>query len=102
MLTKHVVRSASCLVFAAIISNLNSIRLSQHKPPMGFLNPWIYSKGFQGLTDIVDGCSIGCFGVGLQDGDLPGGGWDATKGWDPVTGYRTPNLRRWLNWLAVL
>ncbi|KAH8693965.1 peptidase S8/S53 domain-containing protein [Talaromyces proteolyticus] len=47
--------SASAPTFAAIIADLNSVRLSNNKSTLGFLNPWIYSLNGSGFTDIVDG-----------------------------------------------
>lgn len=86
--------SAASPTFAAIIADLNSIRLSKGMPSLGFLNPWIYSKGHYGLTDIVNGGSNGCTGKdeysGLATPIVPYASWNATPGWDPVTGYGTP------------
>ncbi|KAL3431328.1 peptidase S8/S53 domain-containing protein [Aspergillus tetrazonus] len=79
--------SASAPVFAAIVSRLNAARLEDGKPRLGFLNPWLYSLNQTGFTDIVDGRSVGCLGA-------PGvelyASWNATPGWDPVTGLGTP------------
>ncbi|KAI9877544.1 MAG: vesicle formation at the endoplasmic reticulum, partial [Watsoniomyces obsoletus] len=87
----HEVRFA---VFAAIISNLNSVRFSMGMRPLGFLNPLLYGAGRQGLTDIVQGGSTGCRGKVFEDGKkgkfVPYAGWNATEGWDPVTGLGTP------------
>ena len=47
--------SCAAPTFAAIISNLNCIRMSVGKPALGFLNPWLYSEGYMALNDIVDG-----------------------------------------------
>lgn len=73
---------------------LNGARLERGRKPLGFLNPFIYKYGYQGLTDIVDGGSKGCTGKDIYSGlptpRIPGAGWNATKGWDPVTGYGTP------------
>ncbi|KAI2997854.1 hypothetical protein CBS147346_8476 [Aspergillus niger] len=81
--------SAAAPVFAAVISRLNAARLEQGKPTLGFLNPWLYSLDQQGFTDIVDGGSVGC--DGSNGGALvPYASWNATKGWDPVTGLGTP------------
>lgn len=86
--------SAASPTFAGIVSLLNDARLSAGKRPLGFLNPWIYSKGYKGLTDIVDGGSKGCTGrdgaSGLRAPFVPYASWNATEGWDPVTGYGTP------------
>ena len=86
--------SASAPSFAGIVSLLNDARLAAGKSPLGFLNPWIYSTAYRGLTDIVDGGSKGCTGTDIYSGlpapFVPFASWNATKGWDPVTGYGTP------------
>ena len=86
--------SASAPAFAGIVSLLNSARLSKGRKPLGFLNPFIYKKGYRGLTDIVDGTSRGCTGTDIYSGlpapFVPNAGWAAVEGWDPVTGYGTP------------
>ncbi|PAV21239.1 tripeptidyl peptidase A [Pyrrhoderma noxium] len=74
--------SASSPTFAGIVSLLNDARLSNGLPPLGFLNPLIYSKGGAGFTDITIGNNPGC-------GTL---GFNTTNGWDPVTGFGTPNF----------
>ncbi|PPQ63132.1 hypothetical protein CVT24_005772 [Panaeolus cyanescens] len=74
--------SASSPAFAGIVALLNDVRLSAGKPALGFLNPMLYRKGFQGLTDILSGHNSGC-------GTL---GFNVTEGWDPVTGLGTPNF----------
>ena len=69
---------------------------------MGFINPWLYEKAAgKALNDITEGGSVGCNGVDLQNGILiPKGGhikyasWNATVGWDPVTGLGTPNFMK--------
>ncbi|KAF9480670.1 subtilisin-like protein [Pholiota conissans] len=74
--------SASSPTFAGFVALLNDVRLKAGRPSLGFLNPFIYSKGFAGLNDITVGHNSGC-------GTL---GFNATKGWDPVTGFGTPNF----------
>ncbi|PQE04679.1 Peptidase S8 S53 subtilisin kexin sedolisin protein [Rutstroemia sp. NJR-2017a BBW] len=78
--------SCSSPAFAGIISLLNNARLSAGKRPLGFLNPWLYSVGKQGLNDIVHGGSKGCTYAS----------WNATVGWDPVTGLGTPDFGKLL------
>jgi tripeptidyl-peptidase-1 len=72
--------------------------------PLGFLNPWIYSVGRHALEDIVDGGSRGCTGTdqysGLPTPFVPYASWNATKGWDPVTGFGTPNFKYLLHLAA--
>lgn len=92
--------SASAPTVASVISLLNNARLSAGKPPLGFLNPMIYSKGFKGLNDITHGGSTGCTGTDIYSGlpapFVPYASWNATKGWDPVTGYGTPDFEKLL------
>ncbi|EZF76389.1 hypothetical protein H105_02275 [Trichophyton soudanense CBS 452.61] len=88
--------SASAPAFAAIIANLNAIRLRANKPVLGYLNPFIYGKGRKGFTDIVHGGSKGCVGYSSTNRSTPAvlyASWNATEGWDPVTGVGTPNFR---------
>ena len=92
--------SASAPTFAGIVALLNSNRLLAGKKPLGFLNPWIYSAGYKGLVDITAGTSTGCTGYdqysGLPTPYVPGAGWAAVTGWDPVTGYGTPDYSKLL------
>ena len=89
--------SAATPVFAAIVGMLNSARIEAGKPPLGFLNPWLYQTVYpaNALNDIMQGGSKGCGTVG----DLPlvpFASWNATTGWDPVTGLGTPNFGKML------
>ncbi|KAF2652973.1 tripeptidyl-peptidase-like protein [Lophiostoma macrostomum CBS 122681] len=92
--------SASAPTFASVIGLLNNARKSAGKPALGFLNPWIYSQGYQGLNDITKGGSTGCTGrsiySGLKAPLVPYASWNATEGWDPVTGYGTPDFGKLL------
>lgn len=72
--------SASTAIAASIIGLLNDVRISKGKKLLGFLNPWLYSEGFKGFTDIVDGSARGCNVAGFPAG----------PGWDAVTGFGTP------------
>ncbi|TFK52035.1 subtilisin-like protein [Heliocybe sulcata] len=74
--------SASSPTFAGIIALLNDYRIASGKAPLGFLNPWLYSTGVNGLNDITSGSNPGC----------NTNGFDATTGWDPVTGLGTPDF----------
>jgi tripeptidyl-peptidase-1 len=93
-------RSASSPTFAAIVSLLNNARLSVGRRALGFLNPWLHSVGKNGLTDITHGGSTGCTGTDIYSGlptpFVPYASWNATKGWDPVTGLGTPNFKNLL------
>ena len=78
---------------------LNDARFRAGLPSIGFANPWLYKTGYKGLNDIVSGGSVGCAGLDLQTGEnvtgagiIPYASWNATPGWDPVTGLGTPNF----------
>lgn len=72
--------SCSTPTAAAIFSLVNDARIAAGKPPMGFLNPWLYAGGFNAFTDVTNGSSIGCDTAGFP----------AVKGWDAVSGFGTP------------
>jgi tripeptidyl-peptidase-1 len=72
--------SASSPTAASVVSLVNDALLADGKPVLGFLNPWLYSGGFQAFTDITNGSATGC---GTS-------GFPAQAGWDAVTGFGTP------------
>ncbi|VDB84586.1 unnamed protein product [Peniophora sp. CBMAI 1063] len=75
--------SASAPAWAAIISLLNDARLRNGRSALGFLNPLLYSKNVSAaLNDITEGANLGC---GTE-------GFNATEGWDPVSGLGTPDF----------
>jgi len=76
--------SASAPIFAGMVTLLNDIRLSQGKPPLGFLNPLLYSLDASYFNDVTQGNS---FCIPKQCVDA---GYAATPGWDPVSGLGTP------------
>ncbi|KAH7887356.1 peptidase S8/S53 domain-containing protein [Phlebopus sp. FC_14] len=76
--------SCSAPTFTSFISMINDARTNVGKGPLGFLNPWLYSLNGAGLNDITVGNNPGC---GTQ-------GFNATMGWDPVTGLGTPNFEK--------
>ncbi|RDX46442.1 subtilisin-like protein [Lentinus brumalis] len=79
--------SASAPTFASIVALINDRLAGAGKAPMGFLNPWLYSKGTSGFTDITAGNnSVECNGKS--------GGFEAVEGWDPVTGLGTPDFNK--------
>jgi tripeptidyl-peptidase-1 len=88
-------------VVAGIIGLLNDARLRAGKPTMGFLNPFLYSLKPGTLIDVTAGAATGCNGINSQSGEpLEGAGiipyatWNATKGWDPVTGLGLPDFQK--------
>ncbi|KAH9163944.1 subtilisin-like protein [Lactarius sanguifluus] len=78
--------SVSTPLVASIISLLNDYLISQGKVTLGFLNPWLYGTGMSGFTDITSGSNPGCNTDGFS----------AIEGWDPVTGFGTPDFQRLL------
>ncbi|KZV69210.1 tripeptidyl peptidase A [Peniophora sp. CONT] len=75
--------SASSPTFAGIISLVNDARLSKGLPSLGFLNPLIYKAQISAtFNDITVGHNPGC---GTE-------GFNTSVGWDPVTGFGTPNF----------
>jgi tripeptidyl-peptidase I len=72
--------SASCPLSASVISLVNDALIASGRPTLGWLNPWLYKKGYKGFTDVTIGDSYGCGGKGFP----------VKKGWDPVTGFGTP------------
>ncbi|KAH7923658.1 subtilisin-like protein [Leucogyrophana mollusca] len=74
--------SCSSPTFTSFVSMLNDARIDAGLPTLGFLNPFLYSKGLTGLNDITEGNNPGC---GTE-------GFNSTIGWDAVTGLGTPNF----------
>lgn len=72
--------SASSPVVGGVFAKLNGLRLAGGKPPLGFLNPFIYQNpsAFQDVTS-------GMNGNGRKYG------FTAIKGWDAATGFGTPD-----------
>ncbi|KAF8138892.1 peptidase S8/S53 domain-containing protein [Boletus edulis] len=77
--------SCATPTFASFVSMLNDARISAGRPPLGFLNQWLYEKGYAALNDITVGNNPGC---GTK-------GFNATIGWDPGTSnyYLRPSWR---------
>ncbi|KAF9520881.1 hypothetical protein BS47DRAFT_1335562 [Hydnum rufescens UP504] len=83
--------SVSSPIFGAIIALLNNALMADGRRPLGFLNPWLYSLEDGILNDITAGSNPGC----------GSNGFNATVGWDPVTGLGTPYLCRLLEALGL-
>jgi len=86
--------SASTPMFGAMITALNQDRLNSGKSPMGFINPVLYKLAVQypdAFQDIT---------VGTNGGGCPNLEFEATSGWDPLTGLGSPNfgvIRQYIN-----
>ncbi|KAG5976499.1 hypothetical protein E4U55_007302 [Claviceps digitariae] len=72
--------SASAPTAAAIIALVNDALAQAGRPPLGFLNPWLYSAGRAAFRDVTHGSNMGCNTSGFP----------ATGGWDPATGLGSP------------
>ena len=83
--------SASSPAFAGYVSLLNEARLKAGKPPMGFLNPFLYQHP-EAFTDVT----LGSNKVD-HDGQALPYGFNCSKGWDPVTGLGTPRFDKLLS-----
>ena len=76
--------SCSAPTFAGIVSSLNDIRLNNGKKTLGFMNPLLYQTLMgQGFFDITEGSNGNGFTCE---------GFKATKGWDPASGWGSPNF----------
>ncbi|KAK2000840.1 subtilisin-like protein [Colletotrichum falcatum] len=94
--------SASAPTWAGLLGSVNAALIRAGKPPMGFINPWLYGAGLQALNDVSVGESVGCNGMtafGTQkippeSGPriVPNASWPAVAGWDAVTGLGTPDM----------
>lgn len=82
--------SASAATFAGQVSLLNAARLSSNLTALGFLNPLLYNLSATVFGDVTAGSSVGC--VGSSDFGAQGASWNATDGWDPVTGFGVLNF----------
>ncbi|KAF3830026.1 hypothetical protein GH733_001451 [Mirounga leonina] len=79
--------SASTPVFGGVLSLINEHRILNGHPPLGFLNPRLYQQRGAGLFDVTHGCHESCLNEEVQ-----GQGFCSGPGWDPVTGWGTPNF----------
>ncbi|GKT50031.1 tripeptidyl-peptidase sed3 [Colletotrichum spaethianum] len=84
--------SASTPVVAAMIALANDKRMREGKPPLGFLNPLLYSdKVRAAINDVTSGSSGSC-----AVGNEVESGWLATTGWDPATGLGTLDFAKFI------
>ena len=76
--------SASAPTVAGILTLVNDALIAAGKPPLGFLNPALYSGLSKAFTDITSGSAAGCNSSGFP----------AQVGWDAVTGFGSPYFPR--------
>ncbi len=90
--------SCSAPTFAAILTLLNNHQLENGKSVVGFANPLLYKMYTDDpytFNDVVVGNSS-CTEVTCCDHNF---GFQATKGWDVVSGLGTPNVGKMMEWL---
>jgi len=81
--------SASAPLIAGIISLLNAKRIERGRPPMGFINPWLYNlhdKHPACFSDITKGHNRCSYNFFFDEG------FRSMVGWDATTGLGTPNF----------
>lgn len=86
--------SASAPVFAAMITLINSARLSAGKNAIGFLNQIIYQLAVSNpaaFNDVTSGTNNCCAGEAGQQVCCQYG-FTATTGFDPLTGWGSPHF----------
>jgi len=84
--------SCSSPTFAGLITLLNDLLLVDGGRPLGFLNPLLYEYGRIAFKDVTTGSNPGCGTSGFY----------AATGWDPVTGWGTPNWPVWQQLAGML
>ncbi|KAJ5814568.1 hypothetical protein N7474_006345 [Penicillium riverlandense] len=83
--------SASSPTFGSVLTLINSVLINSGKPKIGFANTFIYQHP-EIFNDITSGNNSDCHKKGFS----------AEKGWDPVTGFGTPNYHKMLNaWMKA-
>ncbi len=84
--------SNSAAAIAAMFALINSNLTTSKKSRLGFVNPLLYKRADEFITDITEGhnkCTIG--------GTCCAQGFYAAEGWDPMTGLGVPNFQKLLN-----
>jgi len=92
--------SCSSPEWAAIVAILNQGAIKKSGKPLGFLNPWIYQTAAacsNCFHDITVGDNI-CTEYGCASSCQ---GFRCTTGWDPVTGFGSPNTANLINYIAT-
>lgn len=92
--------SAASPSFAGLVGLLNSESLAKNGKPLGFLNPLLYKMAAAKpatFTDVTEG-SNAC----TEDGCASTcEGFDATTGWDPVSGLGVPQYSQMLAYIKA-
>ena len=91
--------SCSSPAFAAMISLINAKRKAEGKTPLGFLNHMLYATStaaaFNDITTGNNRCTAGGQSLfGILPPTCCCEGFDAAKGWDPVSGLGSVNFQK--------
>eukprot|EP01095_Lingulamoeba_sp_RSL-Kostka_P014296 TRINITY_DN618_c9_g1_i1.p1 TRINITY_DN618_c9_g1~~TRINITY_DN618_c9_g1_i1.p1 ORF type:complete len:625 (-),score=247.63 TRINITY_DN618_c9_g1_i1:139-1980(-) len=95
--------SASAPVFAGLLTLINDQELNAGRPPIGFFNPTLYALHAQTPTfvqDITVGNNTRTISGFLKPDGCSVDGYGACDGWDPVSGFGTPNFGIMANLIA--
>jgi len=93
--------SASAPTFAGVIALLNDYRFKRNLSPIGPANPLLYKIGYSNPTAFND-ITVGdnkCTEAGCNSNCK---GYVCAKGWDPVTGWGSPNYAQMLKYITAM
>ncbi|KAF2158993.1 hypothetical protein M409DRAFT_38027 [Zasmidium cellare ATCC 36951] len=76
--------SAAAPTVAGVLTNVNDALLAAGRPPLGFLNPWLYKNAGRAFNDVKGGNIWGCNTSGFP----------AKEEWDVASGFGTPDFGR--------
>lgn len=88
--------SASTPVTAGFFALVNSARIAAKLPPLGWMNPSIYTDFAKYTVDITSGENSCAAGYDIADLNCCKEGFTAVLGWDPVTGFGSINFPAFL------
>ncbi|KAH9919439.1 subtilisin-like protein [Epithele typhae] len=91
--------SASTPVVASVVALLNDRLASAGRPPLGFLNPWLYGEA-RGAFRTSSRATARSSARTTPIRTVPQG-FDAVVGWDPVTGLGSPDFNKLLAVLGL-
>lgn len=86
--------SAATPAAASMIALLNDYLVSNGKAPLGFMNPWLYTKGKAGFRDIAKGSTGMCAARHAKPKYYGAPSFPAAKGWDAATGWGVPDFAK--------
>jgi tripeptidyl-peptidase-1 len=87
--------SYSSPMIGAMIAMLDDYETLKGRPPLGFLNPWLYSQASKGIVEDIRSGPDNFYSPSCSnnktclDEKL---GYPTTPGWDAVTGLGVPNF----------